>query len=131
MKRSKLTNLPLNFINKKSWKNFEEKYKEITNIDLNNFEQLENAVKNNGLDSNINYNYLKALKIKNKIKKFKKEFNQYKFTLSTQDRLSLSEKEKIKTNLKIYIEKLLMKILNKIKKNEKKMKLKHLILKKK
>ena len=120
MKRSKLTNLPLNFINKKSWKNFEEKYKEITNIDLNNFEQLENAVKNNGLDSNINYNYLKALKIKNKIKKFKKEFNQYKFTLSTQDRLSLSEKEKIKTNLKIYIEKLLMKILNKIKKNEKK-----------
>jgi hypothetical protein len=120
MKRSKLTNLPLNFINKKSWKNFEEKYKEITNIDLNNFEQLENAVKNNGLDSNINYNYLKALKIKNKIKKFKKEFNQYKFTLSTQDRLSLSEKEKIKTNLKIYIEKLLMKILHKIKKNEKK-----------
>ena len=97
--------------NKTKWKNFKEKYEETkTNIDLKNFEQIEKAVKFNGLDPEINLIYLKHLK-NTKSEKFEEEFEQYKFTLKKEDRLNLSDKEEIKTNLKIYIENLFLEII--------------------
>jgi hypothetical protein len=97
--------------NKTKWKNFKEKYEETkTNIDLKNFEQIEKAVKFNGLDPEINLIYLKHLK-NTKSEKFEEEFEQYKFTLKKEDRLNLSDKEEIKTNLKTYIENLFLEII--------------------
>ena len=105
--------------NKTKWKNFKEKYEETkTNIDLKNFEQIEKAVKFNGLDPEINLIYLKHLK-NTKSEKFEEEFEQYKFTLKKEDRLNLSDKEEIKTNLKTYIENLFLEIIELNKKHEK------------
>lgn len=100
---------------KKTWKSMNKKYKE-TSKEPNNLDidELERKIKMNGLNENMNYIYLKKLKNNNDIN-YKKEFEQYKYTLSYSKRMELSNnpKNEINMNLKNYFENILLLIIDK------------------
>ena len=97
---------------KRIWKNMKIKFKKTTK-QPKDFVELKEFVKKNGLDEKLNYDYLKYLK-QNKNKNFLEEFEQYKYTLSPDKRIDLSEnpKEEINVSLKNYFENILLSIVN-------------------
>ena len=101
---------------KKIWTNMETKYKK-TLTEPVDFEELKQFVKVNGVVEKINYAYLKKLKL-NGDKNFLKEFEQYKYTLSYDKRLELSNKpiDEINISLKDYFQNILELIVNDAKK---------------
>ena len=97
---------------KKIWANMEIKYKKTIKETLD-FEELKKLVKANGVDEKLNYIYLKKLKLNNDTN-FEKEFDQYKYTLSYDKRLELSNnsKDEINMSLKDYFQNILELIIN-------------------
>ena len=78
---------------KKNWLNIEDKYKQTkNNLDFKKY------IEANGIDENLNYQYLKELK-ENKDDDFPKEFVQYKYTLSFSKRIELSTSPKDEINI--------------------------------
>ena len=102
-----------NKIIKKIWKSMKKKSQQTTQK-MDNFEELRESVKVNGVNENNNYLYLKNLKEK-KDKNFSEEFEQYKYTLSFEKRIELSiyPQNEINMSLKNYFEEILMLILKK------------------
>ena len=97
---------------KKIWTSMETKYKKTIKEPVD-FEELKKLVKENGVDERVNYIYLKELKLNND-KNFEKEFDQYKYTLSYDKRLELSNnsKDEINMSLKDYFQNILELIIN-------------------
>ena len=94
---------------KKFYSNMENKYKKTKNHCI-----IKKYIEMNGIDENLNYQYLKELK-ENKDDDFPKEFEQYKYTLSFDKRIELSTnpKDEINIPLKEYFENILLMILDK------------------
>lgn len=97
---------------KKVWASINDKYAK-TIKETEDFNELKKLVKINGIDENVNYIYLKNLKL-SKDKNFEKEFEQYKYTLSFDKRFELSNKpqEEINMSLKDYFQKILLLIIS-------------------
>ena len=91
----------------------EIKWNEGININLSNFIEIKKSVEDIGICEKINYIYLKFLKNDND-PTFVNEFKQFKYSLSPEKRIELSEKpeNEIKINLKEYFQNILELIIN-------------------